>query len=148
VESGLPIAAALQWLAFAAMIAGISQARLDPATFVLTAISTAGFILALAWAFMRRRWMVWASLLISWPIALWSFVWLLQVVSLLRWSFTPLGRQGHPESLLGYTSFLWFCLFVSILMLLLPVVWGRQLRRSVKVEKCARQIPNGKGLND
>ena len=128
----LPIVAALAWLASAAMITGIDQAKLDPEPLVLTVISTAGFFLALALAFMRRRWMLWASLLISLPIALWNLIWLSQVASLLRWSYTPLGRQGDPESLLGYTSFLWFCLFVTVLMLLLPIAWGRQLRRRVK----------------
>jgi hypothetical protein len=132
-QRGLPIVAAITWLAFLAMVIVMDHARMETASLVLTSIGATGFCLALVLAFTRQRWVIWASLLVSIPGALWSYVWFFYAISLLRISYSPLGRRGHAESALGYTSFQWFCLLVTVFVLTLPVLWVRQLRRRTKV---------------
>jgi len=131
-QRGLPIVAAITWLAFLAVVIVVYSARVETASLILISIGATGFCLALILAFTRQRWVIWASLLVSLPCALWSYVWFFYAISLLRISYSPLGRRMHAEAALGYTSFQWFCLLVTLFVLMLPVVWVRQLRRRTK----------------
>jgi len=117
------IFAALTWLAFLAMVTGMDQARFDRPAVILGIIAVCGFVLALVFACTRSQWVMWLSLLLSIPTAYWNVIWLFHLVSLLRLTF-GIFSGAHAQSLLGHPVFQWFSLFVTLLMISMPVIWG------------------------
>ena len=105
------------------MVTGIDEAHFDRPAVILGIGAVCGFVLALAVAFTRSRWVVWSSLLLSIPAACWNFIWLFMVVSLLR-ATLGIFSGAHPQALLGRPAFQWFSLFVTLLMISMPVLWG------------------------
>jgi len=128
VRHPLSILAAVIWLAFLAMVVGIHQARFDRPVLILGAVALCGSCLALAMTFRHSRWMIWASLLLSIPVASWNFIWFFHVRSLLSLKY-GIFAHAQVESLLGRTPFLWFCLAVTVLMICMPFGWIVTLRR-------------------